>query len=110
MWACPDCIHTACVGLEIDSPAVRRCTPEEVDGDVDSDPEEEGFVLDEDGWSTTEADMESVDDFVFGIWSISHLRMLLNELPNFKEKQSHIVEVIQSRGHLCMFLPNFTAN
>ena len=107
VWACPDCIHAACVGLEIDSPAVHRPAPEEVDSDVDSDPEEEGFVLDEDGRSTTEADMESVDGVVFGIWSISHLRMLLNELPDFKEQQSRIAEVIQSRGHLCMFLPKF---
>ena len=76
VWACPDCIHTECVGPEIGSPDVRRPAPEEVDSDLDSDPEEEGFVLDEDSQSTTETDMESVDGVVFGIWSISHLHIV----------------------------------
>ena len=106
-WACPDCIHAACQALELESPV--RPAVEEVDSDVDSDPEDEneGILLEADGTPTTEADMDAVAGIVFGVWSISHLRMLLNELVDFKNQLSRIAETIQARGHLCGFLPKF---
>ena len=112
VWACPDCIQAACDGLEIESP-VRPVV--EVDSDVDSDPEsefDEGILYEDDNAAEaarpqTEADMDAIAGVVFGMWSITHLRMLLNVLEDFKNQQSRIAEIIQARGHLCAFLPKF---
>ena len=113
MWACPDCIRATCDGLDIEPPEVAVVrAPAGADSDVDSDPESDddgGMCIFEDVEPTaeTEADMHVVDGIVFGVWSIAHLRMLLNVLTDFKNQISRIAEVISARGHLCMFIPKF---
>ena len=57
VWACPDCIQAACDGLEIESP-FRRAV-EEVDSDVDSDPESDEGILFEDDRQAQAADLIS---------------------------------------------------
>ena len=107
VWACPDCIKAACDALDLDPPS-----PPQRDLDSDSDDEEEcvenGIVGDtEEDSDVTESDLNSTAGVVFGMWTIMHLRMLLSCLPDFKAQQSRVAELIQSRGHICMFLPKF---
>ena len=55
----------------------------------------------------TEVEMEAVDGVVFGEWSISHMRMLLSALYDFMAQKSRVHELIEGRGHICLFLPKF---
>ena len=56
----------------------------------------------------SEADFTAVDGLVFGEWSLSHMRMLISSLEDFKMQKSRIHETVEARrGHLCVFLPTF---
>ena len=107
VWACPDCIKAACEGLELDPPPPLV----EIDDDSDNSDDEDqaGIVGDVEGEDdpTEETDMHATAGVVFGVWSIMHLRMLINSLSDFQAQQSRITELVQARGHLCMFLPKF---
>ena len=111
-WACQECIAYARDELGLDPPEnvvsseidVNSDSSDEDDGD---DGEADGIVLDDVSEDSTELDMEAVDGLVFGKWSVQHMRMLVAGLPDFKAQKSRIHEVIEARGHICLFLPKF---
>ena len=107
VWACPDCIKAACEELELDPPPPLVDVDDNSDDDSDGEGEGEGGIVGDVQGQDDESDMHATAGVVFGVWSIAHLRMLLNSLPDFKAQQSRIAELIQARGHLCMFLPKF---
>ena len=106
-WACPECIEYARRELGLESPQRNAVAEDSNTSDADSDDEEAGFVMDDTTECQTEVEMEAVDGVVFGEWSISHMRMLLSALYDFMAQKSRVHELIESRGHICLFLPKF---
>ena len=107
-WACPECIAYARGELDLDPPpALKSIDDDSDDEENDSDDDEGGIVMADTADVGAETEMDSVDGVVFGVWSIPHMRMLLSSLPDFQSQKSRIHEVIESRGHICLFLPKF---
>ena len=94
-----------------------RCPPPLVELDEDSDDDDsddsddelapEGIVGDSEALPDSETALNDTAGVVFGVWTITHLRMLFNGLWDFKAQKSRIAEVVEARGHICMFLPKF---
>ena len=114
-WACPECITYARDELGLDPPERTVVASESdsssdssgSDDDESSDGEADGIVLDDMSEDDSEMQMEAVDGLVFGKWSIQHMRMLVAGLPDFQAQKSRVQEVIEARGHICVFLTKF---
>jgi hypothetical protein len=55
-------------------------------------------------------DLDKLDEAsgtVFGMWSISHMQMVLALQPDFKAQKSRLHDVVEARGHQVLFLPKF---
>ena len=114
-WACPECIAYARGELDLDPPPALKSIDDDIsheesdsdDDDSDSSDDECGIVMADTVDVGAETEMDSVDGVVFGVWSMSHMRMLLSSLPDFQSQKSRIHEVIESCGHICLFLSKF---
>ena len=109
-WACPDCINYARGELGLDPPPLVDLDDDsdgEDSDDAEGDDRDDGFVLNDVSEDQTEEGLTDVDGVVFGEWSVSHMKMLIESLPDFRDQKSRIHEVITERGHLCLFLPKF---
>ena len=114
-WACPDCIEYARKELGLERPT--RVTPavnsssDSSDADDDeaqaSASVDDGILLSNVRAEQTEDDLTAVDGLVFGEWSLSHMRMLIESLEDFRNQKSRVHETIEARGHKCIFLPKF---
>jgi hypothetical protein len=87
-WACPGCIKT--VEDEHDDLPAKADATDEVT--------QEG--------SSVDAQDEAAGT-TFGIWSASHMEMLLALEEDFVNQKSRLHEVMEARGHMCVFLPKF---
>jgi hypothetical protein len=111
-WACPGCdkhhvkegnVPPYCLSRGNGIPDVEPLEPL-VDVDADATPDFEvvdGFSDDND-----ETILEASD---FKLWSAPHMRWLMGIRPNFLNVKSHLQELIESRGHMCLFTPKFHA-
>ena len=108
VWACPECIEYARRELGLQAPQINTTTADDSSDESSDDVDDgDGIVMVDAPDETTEMDLTAVDGVLFGEWSISHMRMMLCGLPDFKAQKSRIHELIEARGHICLFLPKF---